>query len=160
MYSPTIRRFAGMIAAALLTVAVAGAPGVAAAAAPPANTTSDVMSTPQLQFKPDMVVTGVGVTKDAKGNTYYQFKIKNAGMGLAKNVQVKKVFKIKDLSYPQNFQTTTTVLEYDAIPAGQEKPITILCEYSQLYTCIYGSVEVTVENPETTTVNNYVSQTS
>lgn len=158
MVGKMARRFSVMAAGAALLVAATASPVVTEAAGLLAGPSPAEAANQGLAFKPDMQVTARGVEVDGNGNVYYKFAIKNVGLGLAKGVKVTKLSQVKEITYPQKVKSTVTVLEYDAIPAGQEKQITILCEKSLLYTCKYGSVEVAVENPESSTANNYVSQ--
>ena len=158
MFKLLARRFSVLAAGAALVAAVSTVPAAAEATGLIAGPQLAETAHQGLNFKPDMQVTANGVHVDGNGNTYYKFTIKNVGLGLAKNVKVTKLSQVKEVAYPQKLKKTITVLEYDVIPSGQEKPITILCEKSLLYTCKYGSVQVEVENPEMPGANNYASQ--
>jgi hypothetical protein len=163
MVGSLARRFSVLIAGvALVAIAatLATAPVAVAAAGLIAGPQPVVQATPGSAFNPDVQVTPNGVQVDANGNTYYTFTIKNVGLGLAKNVKVTRLSQVKEIVYPQKLKNTITVLQYDTIAAGQSKPLTILCEYSQLYSCRYASVEVDVENADSNEANNYASQTS
>lgn len=158
MFGLMTRRFSVLAAGAALLVAATTTPVATAAVGLIAGPQPVETANQTLTFKPDMQVTAKGVEVDSNGNTYYKFTIKNVGLGLAKGVKVTKLSQIKEIAYPQKMKNTITVLEYEAIPSGQEKPMTILCEKSLLYTCKYASVEVDVANPETPGANNYASQ--
>lgn len=160
MIAPMARRLSVLAAGVMLIAAVAIAPTAVDASGVVVGPQSAVHEAPRSEMQPDLVVTPLGVTRDERGNTYYHFTIKNAGAGPAENVKVTTLYQLQEAAYPQKMKNTVTVRTYDTISAGQEQPVTILCEQSQVYNCAYGSVEVSVENPEASTSDNYASQAS